>query len=67
MSAFTGRSASVSSINSETLSFKLCSRIVLIIPRAARLTPSGSEEPVGFLPETNTAQIVSSLSAIPTT
>jgi len=36
------------------------------MPKAARLTPRGSEEPVGFFPAANTAHIVSILSAIPT-
>ena len=45
--------------------FSPYSSTVLIIPNAARLTPSGSDEPVGFLPSTNTAQILSILSAIP--
>ena len=42
-------------------------KTVLIIPKAARLTPKGSDEPVGFLPSAKTAAIVSILSAIPTT
>ena len=46
--------------------FKSASRIVFITPNAARLTPSGSDEPVGFLPAANTAHTVSILSAIPT-
>ena len=40
--------------------------MVFITPRAARLTPKGSDEPVGFLPAAKTAQTVSILSAIPT-
>ena len=65
-STLTGSKARTSSINFDKSIFKSCSRIVLMIPRAARLTPRGSEEPVGFLPAAKTAQIVSILSAIPT-
>ena len=46
--------------------FKPLEMIVLMIPNAARRTPNGSDEPVGFLPSANTAQIVSILSTIPT-
>ena len=48
-SDFTGNNSKASSISFDKSIFKLCSKIVFIIPKAARLTPSGSEEPVGFL------------------
>ena len=66
MSDFTGNSAAASEIIFDKSSLILCSKTVFIIPNAARLTPNGSEEPVGFLPAAKTAQIVSILSAIPT-
>ena len=66
-SFLTGKSSNVFSNILFKLIFKSFAIIVLIMPNAARLTPNGSEEPVGFLPSTNTAETVSNLSAIPTT
>ena len=62
---YLGRELLELSIFSKFIS-NLFSNIVLIIPRAARLTPKGSEEPEGFFPDAKTAQILSILSAIPT-
>ena len=62
----TGSNNKVSVINLVKSIFKSFAKIVLITPKAARRTPRGSEDPVGFLPSANTAQIVSILSAIPT-